>query len=178
MNKKTLLPDDPQLVLIKTIEKYPRAATAIYAAVIEGGDILCFDLLPDSFEGQTVTIILLKNDTLDFLVSANSNITLDIDGKVLIQMTDGIGVIAGATLSIKDSKGTGIVRTTSISSFDSAVIFESGKYELEEFGYAVVMGIDNIQIRGGTFNIDPTDFVATGFHVLNNGNETWTVVAD
>ena len=35
----------------------------------------------------------------------------------------------------------------------------------------------SLAISGGTFGVDPSDFVATGYKVVDNGNGTWTVVA-
>ena len=41
-----------------------------------------------------------------------------------------------------------------------------------------VINKNRLQIKGGSFNADPSNYVVNGYHANNNGNGTWTVVAD
>ena len=40
-----------------------------------------------------------------------------------------------------------------------------------------VINKNRLQIKGGTFNIDPSNYVVSGFHATES-NGVWTVVAD
>ena len=176
IDEVTPAPEDPYLALVDTIEKDPRAATAIYAAVISGEKEYVFDRIPDVIAGQSINIILLNNDSSSFILGVNSNITVDINGKTLSIMEDGIGATIGTTLTLKDTKGTGSVVTTSIAPFDSTIIIESGSYTFNEFGMMGNM-FGTVIVTGGTFNVDPTAYVDTENYDVTESNGTWTVSA-
>lgn len=59
----------------------------------------------------------------------------------------------------------------------SSITVESGTYNVAVGGsfYLSSSGYLKPVVKGGIFNFDPTEFVASGFTVVNNDNGTWTV---
>ena len=105
---------------------------------------------------------MLRNESADYIVSAgnSSNLEFDANGHTVSFGDEGIGAIAGSTLTLKDSKGTGTYKASCIDPFDSTIIIESGNFDIEEFGFGLEMAYGNLIINGGKFSIDPSDYVS------------------
>ena len=59
----------------------------------------------------------------------------------------------------------------------SSIIIESGNFTVSFANGGVFKlgsGLKPV-VKGGTFNFDPTDYLADGYEAVNNGNGTWTV---
>ena len=63
--------------------------------------------------------------------------------------------------------------------YTQKIIVNSGSFNVEQGGQLIEVSSGNasdyLTINGGTFNVDPTAYVAQGHTVTNNGNGTWTV---
>ena len=63
--------------------------------------------------------------------------------------------------------------------YTQKIIVNSGSFNVEQGGQLIEVSSGNasdyLTINGGTFNVDPSDYVAPGHTATNNGNGTWTV---
>ena len=166
------------------------AVNASYAILKDDLTLYGYDM-PLANVNTNCVFVLLKDIEIDFSFNMNSTITVDLNGHTLDLTGDGennsgLGLV-NSNWILKDSKGNGkcIVPSISLMDNNSTMIIESGFYELgivNELGYAV-----NPLIKGGTFTNNPEEIsnidgkpncVAPGYHANNNGDGTWTVVAD
>ena len=138
-------------------------------------------------------IIMIKDNTQIFTyVSQPKTLTLDLNGHDLdlTSQKEGIGAFNGGKLIIMDSQyGTVNKGSMVIPCFDimpamwsaaGCVEIESGYFRLlrNDWGNAEGLSIPPV-LKGGTFNRDPNSAtIASGYHAVDNGNGTWSVVAD
>ena len=63
--------------------------------------------------------------------------------------------------------------------YTQKIIVNSGSFNVEQGGQLIEVSSGNasdyLTINGGTFNVDPSDYVAPGHTATNNENGTWTV---
>ena len=63
--------------------------------------------------------------------------------------------------------------------YTQKIIVNSGSFNVEQGGQLIEVSSGNasdyLTINGGTFNVDPSDYVAPGHTATDNGNGTWTV---
>jgi prepilin-type N-terminal cleavage/methylation domain-containing protein len=146
-------PADPYAALVAQIEADPLAATAVYASVREGTTTYCFDSIPEAVADARLFIIMLNNDSTSFASFWDgANVVMDLNGHNVTLTGDGLGIVDGAVLTLKDSKGTGSLRTTEIALFGTGTLYiESGDYTLTGDGIWGFGGI--VRITGGSFNI-------------------------
>ena len=169
-------PADPYAALVAQIESDPLAATATYAAVVQGETEYVFDSIPEAIVGQNITIIMLKADSVDFNYVMNANYTLDANGHEVTFYGDGVGIADGGTVTFKDNKGSGRFSPSQILLFGSGyLVIESGNFYITgpyDMGFGPIGGYGGtVVIRGGTFNCDPTQWVDTSaYDVAFNGS--------
>ncbi len=85
--------------------------------------------------------------------------------------------VEGGTLIIKS--GTYAVASIAMSDSSGIVKIYGGDFTISGFNGTSGSGNSTITIYGGTFNIEPTSpYLAPGYVAQDNGNGTWTVVAE
>lgn len=103
-------------------------------------------------------IATVKNGTITGALTVNVSATLNVEGGTFneaitvfehaVNSKTGVETITGGTLNIS-----------------------GGQF----FGTITVGTGATLTITGGTFSFDPSDYVATGYEAVNNGDGTWTV---
>ena len=186
-------------------DPYANAEEDDYFAILDAnGDFVRFEKQisdTDDFNNNE-TIVLIKDATQIFtFVSGNKTLTLDLNGHYLdlTSQNEGIGAFSGGKLIIKDSKyDSGNRGSLIVTCFDIMETLDfpgyymaGGEVEIlsgyirilrDDFGTAEGVGISPI-LKGGTYNLDLSDSstmanIASGYHYVANGNNTWSVVPD
>ena len=156
-----------------------------------------YETLKEAFATATSgdTITMIGDATIDTrpALSTGKAVVLDLNGHTITPGADytSYGLIQNqGTLTIRDSVGTGGMtrnNTTSLQRglirlYNSTLTIESGSYMCYDTNEAAEDFLQNykansctVVITGGTFNTDPSAYVADGYEAHNNGNGTWTV---
>lgn len=176
-------PTDPYKALVEQIESDPRAATATYAAVIDGETNYVFDNLPEAVVGKTITIIMLSNSSRDYTYVMNSRFILDANGHDITFTGDSVGVANNAVMTFRDNKGTGRFIGSDIGLFGNAIVYiESGNFYLDKSadgaqGYIWGYG-GTVVITGGSFNFSlNTSWYDTNAYTVVNRDGRYYVEA-
>ena len=175
---------DPYEEIIKNAPSW-----ANYAIIGENGQVYGYDwpkiLDDDNVPDQEFTYLLLGNCTSDFSVTTKK-ITVDLNGYILTLDDGGFGAMGQANLTIiGDKEGSKIVGGdgSAICSPNGRVNLMSGYYDIPVGifpGLGVAVAPKNIHIYGGTFSkTNPeTCTIEQGYHSVNNGDGTYSVVKD
>lgn len=144
-------------VVTLTVDGASRNYTGLKAAV---------DALNASGTSSSAEIKLNENDTETEPVTVTKSVTIDLNGHVLTANTDenGITVSGGATLTFKDSVGTGVYKHTAAKAEKSA-IFASGN--------GTVVNIESGDIRaanGNGLKVDNAAFHVSGGTITGGNN--------
>ena len=187
----TPLPEDP----------YANAGENDYFAILDPqGAFVRFEQTisdTDSFnDGET--IVMIKDNTEIFTyVAGNKTLTLDLNGHNLdlTSQNEGIGAFSGGKLIIKDSQfDTNNRGSMVIPMFDIMETIDFPGYHMEGGEVEILSGYFRLLrddygnsegtsippvLKGGIFNKNPSlATIPSGYHSVNNGNGTWSVVAD
>ena len=163
-------------------------ANAEYAYVDEatGNIYYSLDSLKEAITNNTFKIVLLKDTTNPFQFIYNSTITFDLHGHVLdlSSESDGFGAVK-STVTIIDSGIGGTLRTRALEvMYDARINVEAGIIEFTDTSYGYVFGGGMaefglggpIAVSGGTFNVDPTSKLVSGYTADKVG-DVWVVRA-
>lgn len=140
-------------VVTLTVDGTPKNYTGLKAAV---------DALNASGDYKSAEIKLNENDTETEPVTVTKSVTIDLNGQVLTADTaeNGITVSGGATLTFKDSVGTGVYKHTATEVVKSAILandsgtvvnIESGTIEATK-GNALTVDGAAFRVSGGTIS--------------------------
>ena len=137
-------------------------------------------------------------DQYGVAVQTGKEVVLDLNGYELTseEASAVISVSQNASLTVKDSKGTGKIDGSVVGIYnygtltvESGSIYGgnkaiSGSGSLVISGGEILSGIDDsassVNITGGTFSFDPSEYpgwIATGYKAVDNGDGTYTVAA-
>lgn len=161
-------------------------AEACYAFVTPEGDVYYSkDALKEAYAGSNFTIVMLKDATNQFEYIYNSTITFDLNGHslTLTSTTDGFGSVK-STITIMDSdpQKRGTLTTWALEVMnDAKIIVEGGNIRFTDptrtiwGGMMAEFGLGGpIEVKGGTFNADPTSHLVGG-HTATESDGIWTV---
>lgn len=87
--------------------------------------------------------------------------------------------IKSGTYSTYGSNGLlGALKNSSTATFPSSITVEGGTFTVNEGKFVPGTNDDNIKIYGGTYNADPSAYVASGYDALPTvqGSETWYTI--
>ncbi len=180
-------------------EPEPEVKTGNVEIVGEGGNMyLSLAEALAKVSGSTPTEIRLLGTPTDdktITIPENADIVLDLNGQTLSQTIR----LSFATLKVQDSVGTGKISTSGscIECEDSTLTIEGGELESlrsSDFIYCTYNGTVSISggifkgtlvslptgcITGGTFNVDPSDCVKSGYAATyNEDDRMWTVAPE
>lgn len=149
-------------VVTLTVDGTPTNYTGLKAAV---------DALNASGDYKSAEIKLNENDTETEPVTVTKSVTIDLNGHVLTADTaeNGITVSGGATLTFKDSVGTGVYNHTAESAEKSAILAS---------GNGTVVNIESGTIeakKGNGLKVDGAAFHVSGGTIIGGNNGIYVV---
>lgn len=149
-------------VVTLTVDGTPKNYTGLKAAV---------DALNASGDYKSAEIKLNENDTETEPVTVTKSVTIDLNGHVLTADTaeNGITVSGGATLTFKDSVGTGVYNHTAESAEKSAILAS---------GNGTVVNIESGTIeakKGNGLKVDGAAFHVSGGTIIGGNNGIYVV---
>ena len=179
---------------------------ASYAVIDDEGVFYSYDSIPNAIE-NSVTILFIEDQSTTFTIGVGSEaatIIYDLHGHNLT-LNSGPGSTGQQTLiftDTSDGETKGKLTTNDMGGVNGgSVIFKDIDVELSSFFGTNDIEFDcgectfntdktkiedcwdffffgTIIVRSGTFNVDPSNRLATGSTVTNNDNGTWTVTAN
>lgn len=149
-------------VVTLTVDDTPKNYTGLKAAV---------DALNASGTYSSAEIKLYEDDTETAPVTVTKSVTIDLNGHVLTADTaeNGITVSGGATLTFKDSVGTGVYNHTAESAEKSAILAS---------GNGTVVNIESGTIeakKGNGLKVDGAAFHVSGGTIIGGNNGIYVV---
>ena len=149
-------------VVTLTVDDTPKNYTGLKAAV---------DALNASGTYSSAEIKLNENDTETAPVAVTKSVTLDLNGHVLTANTaeNGITVSGGATLTFKDSVGTGVYEHTATRAEKSAIF-------ATDSGTVVNIESGTIEAtKGNALKVDNAAFHVSGGTIIGGNNGIYVV---
>ena len=149
-------------VVTLTVDGTPKNYTGLKAAA---------DALNASGDYKSAEIKLNENDTETEPVTVTKSVTIDLNGHVLTANTaeNGITVSGGATLTFKDSVGTGVYKHTATSAEKSAILAN---------GSGTVVNIESGTIeatKGNGLKVSDAAFHVSGGTITGGNNGIYVV---
>lgn len=140
---------------------------------------------PACLINNTAAVTVINGGTFNgkadwaYAVISSGDITINdavINGRHgALAIDDGTAIVNGSTMTVEGSPAM----TDHLLYVESGVLtINGGSYELKDDGGSVGDSLlygSNLVVAGGTYNEDPTDYVANGYKVVNNNDGTYTV---
>lgn len=139
---------------------------------VTGGTFSDVSALDYLASGASVTVKLAADTTVDAIIPINRDVNLDLNGKTLTTIECGLSVVAGATLTVSDSRTGGKLTSSGtpirVDGTGSKAIINSGIIEsTNDYGiYALNDGA--IIVNGGT--VTSKDAALSGNNTTGNMN--------
>ena len=136
-------------------------------------------------DGAEVNYILEGQNVIYDIVEVTGKMNIELNGnKVMFDdasLYDGLGnlfsVVEGGELTIKDSKGTGIITTNNYNEIENVVKVNNGKLNISGGNFEAATNVFSVtgdkavtNITGGTFTNDVKEYVTSGYATKKVGD--------